>query len=60
MNKSIRARHPKNNADINDNEMNTMNNSVAMLMIYHGIADTADKPTCLKNTSSAFTLVYPE
>ncbi|AIN65576.1 TPA: hypothetical protein ACHWKL_002919 [Providencia stuartii] len=43
MNHSITNRHSKNSRGISGNEMSTMNNSFAMLMIYHGLTSSEAK-----------------
>ncbi|EMI5491647.1 hypothetical protein REJ26_002780 [Providencia stuartii] len=44
MNHRITDRHSKNNRSTNDVPISNMNNSFAMLMIYHGVTDSIVKP----------------
>ncbi|MBO1916391.1 hypothetical protein J4727_14265 [Providencia rettgeri] len=43
MRNTLTSRHQRNNRTVNEVEVNTMSNSMAMLLIYHGL------PAGLKN-----------
>ncbi|ELX8379831.1 hypothetical protein AB7Y49_11925 [Providencia vermicola] len=43
MNHSITNRHSKNSRAMSNNDISTMSNSFAMLMIYHGLTGHATK-----------------
>lgn len=48
MNRIISRHQPKNNNEVQSDEVNPMNNSIALLMIYHGLPKTNKKPASIK------------
>lgn len=50
MNKNVSRHQPKNNNEVQNDEVNPMNNSIALLMIYHGLPKANKKPISIKES----------
>ncbi|WP_155242231.1 hypothetical protein [Providencia rettgeri] len=46
MRNTLASRHQRNNRTVNEVEVNTMSNSMAMLLIYHGLPRSSGKKPC--------------
>lgn len=44
MRSTLTSRHQRNNRTVNEVEVNTMSNSMAMLLIYHGLPQLWENP----------------
>ena len=52
MRSTLTSRHQRNSRTVNEVEVNAMSNSMAMLLIYHGLPATLGKSYSASNSST--------
>ncbi|BBU97758.1 hypothetical protein KYI78_03770 [Providencia rettgeri] len=52
MRNTLTSRHQRNNRTVNEVEVNAMSNSMAMLLIYHGLPAGLEKSHSASNPST--------
>ncbi|MBZ3682365.1 hypothetical protein ABN306_15310 [Providencia huaxiensis] len=52
MRNTLTSRHQRNNRTIDEVEVNAMSNSMAMLLIYHGLPAGLGKPHSTSNSNT--------